>query len=388
MSRGPLLIVGASGRAAAASALRAGFEPFVIDLFADADTRRLCKVKRCPWEAYPSKLLNLARIRKSVPVMYTGGLENYPDLIEQLANSRPLYGNGPQTLMAVRDPVALAAICEARGLPYTAARWTDDGLPKTGRWLRKPRNSAGGLGIRFAVPTDVTCFSGLRRGHFFQRFVPGRPMSAVFVSRRRHCELLGTTEQLIGERWLHARPFGYAGNIGPVDAPNGLLELGAAITEWADLRGLWGLDFVLRDEIPVPIEINPRYPASIEVLELACGVPMLDRHVAVFEKRLPEFITPPHRCRVVAKAIYYAPRRLKIPDSGPWSQAEVYAATVWRRPDFADIPNPGTVIEPGQPVLTILTEATDESACLNQLKCRAAELDHLFEHTTTGETGI
>ena len=30
-----MLIVGASGRAAAASALRAGFDPFVIDLFAE-----------------------------------------------------------------------------------------------------------------------------------------------------------------------------------------------------------------------------------------------------------------------------------------------------------------------------------------------------------------
>ena len=37
---GRILILGASARAAAASALRAGLEPFAIDLFADRDTRQ------------------------------------------------------------------------------------------------------------------------------------------------------------------------------------------------------------------------------------------------------------------------------------------------------------------------------------------------------------
>ena len=48
-----LLIVGASGRAAATSAIRAGWRPFVIDLFADEDTSRLCSVLQCPLDGYP-----------------------------------------------------------------------------------------------------------------------------------------------------------------------------------------------------------------------------------------------------------------------------------------------------------------------------------------------
>jgi predicted ATP-grasp superfamily ATP-dependent carboligase len=386
LTRGPLLIVGASGRAAAASALRAGFEPFVIDLFADADTKRLGPVRACPAGEFPDGLVRLTRGRKGVPLLYTGGLENHPELIARLSAARPLYGNGPESLVKVRDPVALSAACAARGFPHPEVRSAGQKLPKSGRWVWKPVAGSGGIGVRFASPADLRRPGGLPPTHVLQKFVPGRRMSAVFVSRRRQCELVGVTTQLVGEPWVHARPFGYAGTVGPVEPPAGLFNLGYEISTWADLRGIWGLDFILRGGVPVPIEVNPRYPASVEVLELACGVPLLDRHAAVFEHELPSLRTRPRRCRVVGKAVYYAPHRLTTPKVGPWSESEVYAATVWRRPDSADIPNPGTVIESGHPVLTILTEADTEADCLVRLKTRAAELDHFFRHTPAAES--
>ncbi|MBL8864784.1 MAG: ATP-dependent carboligase, partial [Planctomycetia bacterium] len=73
-----LLIVGASGRAAAASARRTGFEPFVLDLFADADTERLATVWKLPFDQYPHGFVELAKRVPPMPWMYTGGLENYP----------------------------------------------------------------------------------------------------------------------------------------------------------------------------------------------------------------------------------------------------------------------------------------------------------------------
>jgi predicted ATP-grasp superfamily ATP-dependent carboligase len=91
--------------------------------------------------------------------------------------------------------------------------------------------------------------------------------------------------------------------------------------------------------------------------------------------------------RVIGKAIYYTPHRLTFPASGPWDDSIRHAADVWRRSDFADVPHPGEVIEAGHPVLTILTEADTESACLSRLQSRAAELDRLFGFPTPeGET--
>ena len=59
MSAGPsLLIFGASVRAAAFSALRAGLQPWCADLFADADLRARCPTIRVPAEVYPDGFLH------------------------------------------------------------------------------------------------------------------------------------------------------------------------------------------------------------------------------------------------------------------------------------------------------------------------------------------
>ena len=48
-----------------------------------------------------------------------------------------------------------------------------------------------------------------------------------------------------------------------------------AVTREFGLVGLNGIDFIARDGVPWPIEVNPRYSASMELLERARG------HVAV-----------------------------------------------------------------------------------------------------------
>ena len=59
MSAGPnLLIFGASVRAAAFSALRAGLQPWCADLFADADLRARCPTIQVPPGLYPQGFLH------------------------------------------------------------------------------------------------------------------------------------------------------------------------------------------------------------------------------------------------------------------------------------------------------------------------------------------
>ena len=104
----PILIVGASGRAAAASAIRAGYEPHVIDLFADADTIRLCPTIVCPSVDYPHGLIALANAAPPMPWMYTGGLENHPDVVMAISEHRELVGNDANVLREVRDVTRFA----------------------------------------------------------------------------------------------------------------------------------------------------------------------------------------------------------------------------------------------------------------------------------------
>jgi hypothetical protein len=82
-----LLIFGASVRAAAFSALRAGLVPWCVDLFADADLRGRCPAMRLPGK-YPDSFLDFAGGLIAGPWMYSGGLENHPLLVHQMS-SRP-----------------------------------------------------------------------------------------------------------------------------------------------------------------------------------------------------------------------------------------------------------------------------------------------------------
>jgi predicted ATP-grasp superfamily ATP-dependent carboligase len=200
--------------------------------------------------------------------------------------------------------------------------------------------------------------------------------------------LLGVTEQLVGTPWLHAPPFGYAGNIGPAEAHPVmeylLIRTGEALAEMGGLRGVWGIDFVHgTDFATYPVEVNPRYTAGIEVLEhatttalLASGgreppvvTPMEDKHGAH---------APRSPGRVVGKGIYFAPHAITFPACGPWDTDLAGAFDPWRLPAFADIPEAGSRVDAGQPVITVLVSGSSTRECRERLQSRAAELDALF----------
>lgn len=391
-----LTIVGASARAAAASARRAGLVPWTADLFADADLRAMVPgAVRCPPGQYPRALLDNLRDGPPTPWMYTGGLENHPNLIRQMAQTRPLWGNGPDALAACRSPFTVECRLREAGLPVPEVRTADAELPAYCRWLRKPLASSAGHGIAFAVrgieaevgiPTADSP-TGRPPKHYYQQFVPGPSMSAVFVRARGVVRLLGVTEQLIGDEWLNAPPFRYAGNVGPIQLSpavrNDLRRVGEVLGRHCELLGLFGVDFVFHDGRPWVVEVNPRYPASVEVLELATGVPAIPLHRMAFDPEAgPGPHTPP-RWPVAGKAVLYAPRRFVMPacdarDCGDLLDTEVQAAGHQASTRFADIPAPGEVVEHGSPVLTVLAGADSRDRCLARLRDRAARVGRLL----------
>ena len=80
-----LLVIGASARALAVSAVRLGFKVNAIDLFGDRDLRDVCsRVVQVAAPAYPDELPRIAAEFPAGPVMYTGGLENHIEIIEKL----------------------------------------------------------------------------------------------------------------------------------------------------------------------------------------------------------------------------------------------------------------------------------------------------------------
>jgi predicted ATP-grasp superfamily ATP-dependent carboligase len=220
-------------------------------------------------------------------------------------------------------------------------------------------------------------------GAYLQEFIDGSSMSAQYLTAAGRTELLGVTEQLVGEPWLHARAFAYCGNIGPAQVSAGLRETlshtGDAVARWARLRGVWGVDFILRDGLPYPVDVNPRYTAGLEVIEHGYRFAALADHIGAFTT--PRSPTPVSRrvSATVGKAIYFAPRRIVFPASGPWDADIAGEFDPWRVPGFADLPNPGDVIEPCWPVLTFFATGSTTDECRATLVERAAGLDGLFD---------
>ncbi|MFO0879527.1 MAG: ATP-grasp domain-containing protein [Gemmataceae bacterium] len=367
--RGEVILVGASVRAAAGSALRAGLRPWAVDLFADVDLRVRCAARRLE-EPYPEGFLTALEAAPVAPLLYTGGLENHPQLVDRLGARRVLWGNSGTSLRRAREPELLRAVAQEAGLPAPRGGPPDG----SGRWLVKPLSGAGGHGIKPWEPAQ----SLPPRCHW-QEYIDGPSLSVVYVAAAGEAQVVGTTWQLVGEAFLGAEAFHYCGSIGPVVLPAGLLarvrRLGARLAVSAQLRGLFGVDGILRDGDFWPVEVNPRYPASVEVLEHALGVQALALHrVSCEEGRLMEVEVRP-AAEMVGKAILFARRGLRFPGQGPWEDDAYGRRAIDALPAFADIPAEGEGIEAGHPVLTFFVRGADAEACRTALERGAASIE-------------
>jgi predicted ATP-grasp superfamily ATP-dependent carboligase len=374
---GNLLLFGASTRAAAFSALRAGLRPWCCDLFADADLRARCPAMRLPG-AYPEGLLDWIGAELPGPWMYTGGLENRPFLVERMARRRPLWGNGRAALFLARNPFRLRAAARAAGVPGAAVREFFR-RPPAGRWLVKP---VWGVGppIHFWSTADARESPSLMQ--YVQEFIDGESQAAVFCGDGRRATFLGLTRQLVGLDWLHAAPFRYCGSVGPLrpdDVERAALErLGDALARRCRLRGLFGVDGVVRDGAFRPVEVNPRYTASVEVLEYGLEMSAMSWHRAAFDRDAPrphQGADAPRSPACVGKAVLFAKSDLTFPADGPWNDVLRSPPPLPEPPVFADIPDAGTHIRAGRPVLTFLVTGGGPDACLDALRRAAADLD-------------
>lgn len=379
-----VLILGASTRAAAMSALRAGFDPICIDQFADADLRQISSVTEID-SLSPGPKTQLASAVKQVrhlPVIPVGGTENQPDLLRDLASQQTGYwGASPAAVASVRDPFQLAEGLEELKQRVLAVQPCVDPPPRDGQWVVKPIASAGGRHI--AVWDEAASIPQF--AHFFQQRVTGKVYSGLFLAETMPGDVrfVGLTRQLVGCTELDASPFAWCGNIGPVFLP---VETEFLVRRWGNilkwkfgLTGLFGIDFMV-DEAGAPwlLEVNPRVTGSVEILELACANSLLADHVACYSPEAAaqawEFAAPPYMPGGdrLGRAILYAPRRLTsqipLPDPIDWESA----------PRIADIPTPGSVIAAGQPVCSVYAWGENEDEVTSRLFALAAEVQGLL----------
>jgi predicted ATP-grasp superfamily ATP-dependent carboligase len=340
--------------------------------------------------------------------MYTGALENHPELVDQLAWLAPLWGNPGDVLKGVRSPWELANVLDDAGLLFPETRDSADGLPRDGSWLVKTSQGASGSGVR--------AWSGERGARSweqdglppvcFQRRVAGIPCSAVFVGERGAATPLGVTRQLIGESWLGSHGFQYAGSIGPLPLLENVLatiaRLGNVLAAQFELVGLFGVDMIVDGERVWTLEVNPRYTASVEIVERYSGASSVEAHAAACSEVLgagdwgPEKLShfglqsvpttkyqgrspqsPIAHTSYHGKAVLYAKRDLVITPSFAQSSLAEALRKPW--PTLADVSPANTLVEAGRPIMTIFASATSINDVEVQLRIRAQEFErHLY----------
>ena len=382
-----LVIVGASVRAAAVSARRAGFAPLAADLFADRDLADCCPTIRVT--DYPAGFPKAIREFPAAAWLYCGGLENYPAIVDEISAERPLLGNPGSVLRRIRDPLEFARVLRDDGLDAPAVALS---LPphRPGPWLRKPRGSSAGFGIR-RISHDANA-DIFRDGTdaYFQEQIDGLSCSAVFVAKSGSAELIGVTEQLVGCDWLGTSGFRYCGSIGPLPASESVRaafrRIGACLAERFDLAGLFGVDAIVADERVWPVEVNPRYTASVEILERSLGVQSLRIHVAACrgESLPPRPWLTKAAPLVYGKAILFANRALSVPREFADFVRQTNRDAAW--PVVADIPHDGSAVEKGQPITTVFAEGGSIDSVRDQLRDRAAVVRDIFEPSPPRDT--
>ena len=139
-----------------------------------------------------------------------------------------------------------------------------------------------------------------------------------------------------------------------------------------DLVGVNCIDFIARDGIAMPIEINPRWSASMELVERAHGVSVFGVHAAACAAgELPTFdLTRAHTdTAITGKAIVFARHDVTCGDTAAWLGDNT----------VRDVPHRGERMPAGRPVCTIFAAGADADACYAGLIARANRVYETLE---------
>lgn len=343
-----LVILAQSGRMLAQSAARAGWRPWVLDLYGDADTQACsahCRVVADDCGGFARDLI-LAEVRLAVTqgaigLVYGSGLECYPNLLAELATLLPVLGNQAHVVRRLKSPRQFFPLLDSLEIPYPETQFETPNSAEA--WLVKPSCGEGGKGVAFlAFSTAIPC------GAYFQRQITGTPMSVLFLADGHRACVVG-----FNELWVSGaaeRPFGF---VGANNRPALTLLSQQQWVDWLQrlmdrvaLKGLNSLDFICNGNHCWALEINPRPSATLALYDDDFADGLLAAHVQACAGRLPEAVpvAAPRALRSV-----FAPQQITVPDGLEWP------------PCCVDLPLAGTVIKEGQPLCSVLVSGDDQN---------------------------
>ena len=381
----PVALFGASCRAAAQSAKRAGATSiYAWDDFLDADLVHVASAASLSeWEQ--------DQARSSIDlhdcsVVLCGGMENKPELVDRLIQLGARCGANGDALRELRSYANWKRWAEASNIawPRTLGPF-DSSTPELHAlcnndepkrlWLVKPVNGAGGIHVRplandHSFETTNTDLSKASQW-LVQQYIPGTSIGVSYCSDRVGTQVFGIARGIDARELEAPLPFIYRGNIAAIaithQMEDRLRAFGDCVAKQTGLLGLWQADFQLDSDGKLwLLEINPRWSASMELHETLQGFSWMKKHLEILRSPKEVFVHDSHHRRVsdgqIAKGVIYAPRDLNV-------SADQLARLWQARWDgtlgelqhapfrVADIPEPirgGLAIPEGMPIATVL----------------------------------
>jgi uncharacterized protein len=370
----PVYVVGASGRSAAESVRQAGFRAIVVDLYADRDSGEACDILQI--ESYPDSVAAQLKSLEHGVVLLAGGMENHVELIDQVGKYHRILGPNVEQIKRIRDHEFLVSSINKSDhdgvLRFPETVPTVHDVDPKDNWLCKSFFGCGGFHIeRF----HDDYFANLKEGnYYFQREVTGQSVGTVFLCERSNVQLLGVTAAI--DSLMHQSitgpqpilpPMAYRGSYGLIALPNIVKE---AMCNWAfsfaqslDYTGIMQADWITCNSVAWLLEVNPRWTASMEIIEWAQGCNLfsiqasLDNELKLMLSTAPAMVSRIAPMNILYKAIQYANSPFIVSEeqsnemlASKFNRFERNAPSSSDRFGWCDIPRAGTPIETGQPI--------------------------------------
>jgi len=337
-----ILVTAKSGRMLATCLQACGYQVLVIDCFADVDTQALSsaciRVESLIIKEVSQAFFNLSQDYKIDYILYGSGLESYPETLDFLHTQSPVVlGNQLNTVLAIQNSDYFFSVLDTLHIPFPSVLFSPPAA--SNQWLIKPLQREGGIGITQYSPLSIA-----PPNSYWQQYIEGISMSALWVANGQEYTLIGFNRQLVIS--LDDYPFIFSGIIHQTDVA---LSVVKEITGWLDklvptfqLKGLNTIDFIVQENNHYLLEINPRPSASLPLYHHTWIQAHIDSCLTG-NWQIPPTLTD---CRGIK--IIYATRNIQVKDSLDWPE--------W----VSDIPPVGTFIHTTMPICSIIADGKNQ----------------------------
>jgi uncharacterized protein len=397
-TRPRLLVVGFSARAAAFCACQAGFDPVAIDGCADRDLMALC-TDYAGWHQ-PDAIHEIESRNGELPYLLAGGMEHRLDWVDELAAQSTGYGCTRSQMVEMRSLSQWMNWSSGCGISFPATWSHKDGIESLakhdweGEWLVKSTMGVGGLDVEHWSNRDVSFIADYfqsRPNHYLQHKIHGKSIGVTFASSQFGSIPIGAALSIDSATQPFVSKYAYAGSCGPIVLSGeqwcSLWDFANSVGGCTGFRGLWQADFIISPSGElVLLEINPRWSASMEILDTCLGLRLVSLHHRCVQgmlgieewKTIAAHIRDAPSNKMLGKMIAYAPRDFVVTDN----QSDRWWDRLWdgelekltSRCGFADIPLGGTRVGQGQPILTCMVSGNSIGEMQSRLEIEIARL--------------